>query len=55
MVKKASSRTSKAAARGAKAKMPSRPKTAAPARRKQSAEKYEQVGAPWWKQHLPGR
>ena len=53
MAKKAA-KTSKAPARAAKAKAAPRAKIAAPARSKQTAQKYDQAGAPWWKQHLPG-
>jgi len=57
MAKRASSKSSKTKARAAKPKTARPAKTAAPARRKQATsdtEKYEQVGAPWWKRHLPG-
>ena len=39
--------------RATKAKVAAPKKSPAPAKRAASAEKYEQPGAPWWKQHLP--
>ena len=55
MVKKASAKRGKTTARPTKAKPPQRAKSAARVAGKQTAQKYDQAGAPWWKQHLPSR
>jgi hypothetical protein len=53
MPKKASAKASKRSPRGKKAASAKSTKSAGAAVRKQRAAKYEQPGAPWWKQHLP--
>jgi hypothetical protein len=51
---KAAKRVEKKAAARPKAKTTAAPKSArATKAAKGRAEKYEQPGAPWWKQHLP--
>jgi hypothetical protein len=54
MAKKPSAKAAGKAKRATKAKAAAPKKSpAATKRAAMSAEKYEQPGAPWWKQHLP--
>lgn len=53
MAKKPSAKAANKAKRATKAKVAAPKKSPAPAKRAASTEKYEQPGAPWWKQHLP--
>jgi hypothetical protein len=53
MPKKASAKATKKSPRGKKAASTKSTKSVGAARQKQRAAKYEQPGAPWWKQHLP--
>lgn len=53
MPKKASAKATKKSPRGKRTVSTKSAKSAGGARQKQRAAKYEQPGAPWWKQHLP--
>jgi hypothetical protein len=54
MAKKPSGKAARKSPRTTKAKGGGQKKPAATKRARPATEKYEQPGAPWWKQHLPG-
>lgn len=54
MAKKSSAKPTKKPTRPVKGASSAKRGGAAAVRARRPAEKYEQSGAPWWKQHLPG-